>query len=269
MNKTVGIVFTILYIVAAYFLAVLLSIHGPELIGYFAAGVLIIAIVLLWCIYFLVESRGFTHSTLVFFLSASTVGLLLLGTIIASWGPLVDLDSYFQKKRAANTEVFDMKDETLTSSQGNTVGIRLTYSMRFPDSNYFWHSPYVFPEKYLGVSIWTDMRMVNRTIDPPMIGTDLLRYEQGKTYNFIVDLIPYFVVPNADHTRTRPCIMKPPKEYTDAFQKVINSDEAVHFNITIAGTNFRGATANPYSPKVFYDSAIKEGAFECISPYQR
>ncbi len=266
-NKTLGMVFTVLYIVVAYPLAALLSIHGPDLMGYFATGILIIGIVVLWCVYYLVESLNFTQRTLVFGLSGLGIGGVLVGTIIASWGPLLALDDYRSEKRAAGTEVSAMKDETLFSPQGNPVGIRFTYSMRFPDNNYFWHSPYVSPEEYLGVSVWTDMRTANRTIDPPMIGTDPLRYERGKTYHFTVDMVPYFVIRNADKTTS--CILKPPEEYAEAFQKVIASDEEVHFNITIAGTNFRGVTANAYSPKLFYDSAIKEGALECMSPYKR
>jgi tRNA(His) 5'-end guanylyltransferase len=57
--------------------------------------------------------------------------------------------------------------------------------------------------------------------------------------------------------------MKPPKEYSDAFQKLVQSNEQVHFNIRVSGTKFSNVTANTYNLKKFYDSAIKEGAFEC------
>jgi len=261
MNKSVGIIFTIIYIVLTYFLALLMSVHGPELILQFSIGFLIIAIVILWWIYFFVKRRNFKHSTIIFFFSALGVGLLLVGTIIASWKPLVDLDIYRLEKHSANTEVSNMTDEILFSPKGNPIGIRLKYSMRFPDNNYFWESSSMSPEKYLGVSIWSDMRIANRNIEPPMIGTGPLKYEQGKTYNFTIDMIPYFVIQNVDKTKL--CIMKPPKEYTDAFQKLIQNNESVHFNIKVSGTKFSGITTKTYSPKEFYDSAIEEGAFEC------
>lgn len=220
-----------------------------------------VAIAALWWIYFLIKRRNFRRNTLIFSLSALGVGLLLVGTIIASWEPLLDWDIHRQEKRAGNTEVLDMRDETLLSSRGNPIGIRLRYSMRFPDNNYFWHSASMDPEKYLGVSIWANMRIANRSIEPPMIGTDPLRCEQGKTYNFIVDMIPYFVVHNPDETRR--CILQPPKEYSDAFQRLVQSSERVHFNIRVSGTRFSGMTTNTCNLKEFYDGAIKEGAFEC------
>ena len=261
MNKIIGIIFTILYAVIAYFLALLMSVHGPELILPFSIGFLVIAIVVLWCVFFFVKRQNFKHSSVIFFFSSVGVGLLLVGTIILSWEPLVGLDVYRSEKHSQNTEVSNMTDEILFSPKGNPIGIRLKYSMRFPDNNYFWESSSMSPEKYLGVSIWADMRIANRNIEPPMIGTDPLKYEQGKTYNFTVDMIPYFVIQNVDKTKL--CIMNPPKEYAAAFQKLIQNNEAVRFNIRVSGTKFTGITTNTYSPKEFYDTAIKEGAFEC------
>ena len=261
MNKIIGIIFTILYTALAYFLALLMSVHGSEFIFQFSIGFLIIAIVVLWWIYFFVKRRNFRRNTLIFFFCALGIGLLLAGTIIASWTPLVGLDVYRSEKHALNTGVSNMRDEFLFSPKGNPVGIRLKYSMRFPDSNYFWEFPSMSSEKYLNVSSWSDMRIANQNIEPSMIGTNPLKYEQGKTYNFTVDMIPYFVIQNAD--KTKECIMKPPKEYTDAFQKLVQSGEQVHFNIIVSGTQFTGITTNAYNLKEFYDSAIKEGAFEC------
>ena len=264
MNKLVGVIFTISYACLALPLGLLLSVHGPDFIPYFSVGFLIIAIAALWGIYFFIERRDFRRKTLTFSLSASGVGLLLVGTIIASWEPILNWEIRLEDKRAANTEVLNMRDEILLSSKGNPIGIRLRYSMRFPDSNYFWHSAYVTPEKYLGVSIWSDMRIANRTIEPPMIGTDPLRYEKGKLYDFTVDMLPSFVVPSRD--KAGQCITLPP-EYTDAFQELIRSSERVHFNITVSGTRFRGITTNTYNLKEFYDSAIKEGTSECYPPW--
>ncbi len=261
MNKIIGIIFTVVYVVLAYVLTILLGLEGPELMVYFAAGYLVVAIIALWWTYFFVRRRDFKQKTLIFFFSGLGIAVLLAGAIIASRSPLIDLDVYRSEKHAASTEVFNMKDETLFSSKENPIGIRLKYSMRFPDSNYFWESPSMNPEKYLGVSIWTDMHIANQNIEPPMLGTNPPKYEQGKTYNFTIDMIPYFVIQNADKTKL--CIMKPPAEYADAFQKLIQSDETVRFTIRVSGTNFSGTTTNAYSPKLFYDNAVKEGAFEC------
>jgi hypothetical protein len=275
MNKTIGATFTLIYVVVAYFLALLMSVHGPQLIGYFATGYLVVAIIGLWLIYFFANRRHLESRTLTLLFSGVAIGVLLVAAMIASWRPLVDLDIYRMHKHAANTQVFNMRDEVLLSPKGNPIAIRLRYSMRFPDSDYFWEGPRMsplLPEELREHSVmWGDMHVAsgqvsNQMIEPPMIGTDplkyALKYEKGKIYSFTVEMIPGFLRLNADKTKS--CIMKPlsPLE-VDAFQKVIHDNEAVPFQITVNGTNFTGITTNEYSLRVFYDSAISEGAFEC------
>src|SRR5690242_16329662 len=121
MNKWIGFLFTLIYIVLAGFMALIMSVHGPELIGYFAAAYLLIAVAALWWIYYFVERRQLRRSRLIFSLSGSGLGLLLAGTLFASWSPLVVLDVYRSEKRAANTQVFDMRDELLLSQNGNPI----------------------------------------------------------------------------------------------------------------------------------------------------
>ena len=75
-----------------------------------------------------------------------------------------------------------------------------------------------------------------------------------------VRMIPDFVIQNVD--KTKQCIKKPPKDYVDTFQKLIQNED-VRFDIRVSGTEFTGVTAKTYSFKEFYDSAVKEGAFEC------
>lgn len=264
MNKTIGIIFTVIYALIAFFLGVLMDIHGPELTLPSSIGFLSIAIGILWWNYFFIKRKNVRRGSMIFFFSAVGVGLLLVGAIIASRPALIILEESRDKKHAVSTEVFDMKDEVLYSKTGNPIGVRLNYQMRFPDSDYFWQSVSISPKDHLGASIWASMQMVNRNIEPPMTSTDpskyAVRYEQGKTYKFTVDMIPDFVIQNVD--KTKQCIRKPSKDYVDTFQKLIQNED-VRFDIMVSGTEFIGITANTYSFKEFYDSAIKEGAFEC------
>lgn len=261
MINFLAAIFTVLYAVLTYALALFIGVHGPELIGYFAAGCFLFAVLALWRIYFAVNRRDFKRPTLVFFFSGLGIGLLLGCVLIASREPLVKIDIYRSEKEVAHTEVLNVTDETLFSQKGNPVGIRLRYSMRFPGSNYFYQSPALSPEKYLGVSIWADMRVSSQSLDPPMAGTGPWKYERGKLYTFIVDMIPYFLMQNADKTTF--CILKPPPEYTQEFQKLTRHGEKVRYMIRVSGTNFSGLTANSYNPKLFYDGAVKEGAADC------
>jgi hypothetical protein len=264
MNKTLGVIFTIIYTLIAFFLGVLMGIHGPELTLPSSIGFLGIAIGILWWIYFFIKRKNFRRSSMIFSLASVGVGLLLVGAIIASRNPLIQLEESRDAKHAASVEVLNMKDEILFSKTGNPIGVRLNYQMRFPDSDYFWQSVSISPKDQLGASIWASMQMVNRNIEPPMTSTDpskyAVRYEQGKTYKFTVDMIPDFVIQNVD--KTKQCIKKPSKDYVDTFQKLIQNED-VRFDIIVSGTEFTGITANTYSFKEFYDSAIKEGALEC------
>ncbi len=224
-----------------------------------------IAIGTLWWIYFSVKRQNLRKSSVIYFFSAIGVGMLLVGAIFTIQNPLIQLEEYRDKKHAASTEVLNMKDEILFSKTGNPVGVRLNYQMRFPDNGYFWQSVSISPKDHLGASVRTSMQMVNRNIQPPMTSTDpskyAVRYEQGKTYNFTVDMIPDFVIQNVDKTKL--CIKKPSKEYLDTFQKLIQGKEDVRFDIRVSGTEFTQTTANAYNFKEFHDSAIKEGAVEC------
>src|SRR5919197_1174713 len=105
MNMIIGMVFTVLYAVLSFFLALAMSIHGPELIVHFSAGFLVIAIAAIWSIYFFLRRRDPRYKTLIFSSCALGIGLLLGGTIIASREPLVNLDVYRMERHAANTAV--------------------------------------------------------------------------------------------------------------------------------------------------------------------
>ncbi len=253
MNKIIGIIFTLIYIALALFLALWLLFVGATLILYFAAGYLVVAIAVLWWIHLFVKRREFKHSPTIFLLSGLGIGFLLFGAVIASEWVFVELESIRMEKHTANTEVFNMKDDTLFSSKENPIGIRLRYSMRFPDNNNFFELPAMRPEKNI-ISTWSDMRIAKQTIEPPMVGTNSPRYESGIIYNFTVDMIPSFIL-----QKTKPCIVQPPAGYT----KELQNSEPVRFTITVSGTKYSGFTSNTYSLRLFYENAVKEGASEC------
>jgi hypothetical protein len=163
-----------------------------------------------------------------------------------------------QEKIAAATQVFNMRDEPLLSAKGNPIGVRLHYSMRFPNSDYFWHTPSLRAGKDFGASIWADGQFTEPAVTPPLIpGKNTApRYEQGKQYDFTADILPYFVVRSGDGAKL--CLLEPPPNYRAGFERLMG--EGLRYRIHINGTKFEAVTQNTYSPKTFYDSALKEGA---------
>lgn len=87
------------------------------------------------------------------------------------------------------------------------------------------------------------------------------RYEQGREYNLTVDLVPDFLALSAD--RSMLCIVRPPTQYAAGLEKLLAGENKSSYRITVSGTNYSGLTQKTYSLKSFYDSAIKEGAFDC------
>ena len=248
MNKSIGIIFTLGYIlVISFIVGMANSLVGiSSLMIPFAIGFLVVAIIALWFIYL------FKFSSTVFFCSGLGIGLLLIGTFLASGRSINKLDD------PPIAKVYNMKDEILFSKMGNPIGIRLNYQMRFPDNKLVT----MYPEKHFHVDIWAGMHIANQNSEPPMIATNPPKHERGKFYNFTIDMIPNFLIPNIDKTKPL-CIAKMPKEYADAFQKLLQNNEAMHFSIEVWDTKYREVTANNYSLKEFYDGAIKEGLLEC------
>ncbi len=132
--------------------------------------------------------------------------------------------------------------------------------MRFPNSDYFWHTPSLRAGKDFGVSLWADGRFTEPSISPAMppgkYGAP--RYQQGQQYDVTADVLPNFLV--HDKSKTKLCILEPPPEYRAAFERMIASGEALHYKITVNGTNFAADTQNAYSPAAFLHSAEKENA---------
>ena len=258
--KIIGVLFTLIYIVFAAFWTLLLNVHGPGDLLYYAAGYLFVSLVALWAVYFMFRRADPKKGGLFFSLCAVVIGILLL-IAIAATVPLLNKQTVNRnKERVMKTEVFGMKDELLLSQEGNPIGIRLTYAIRFPDSGYFLQKPSAMPQRSQGVSIWEGMRIIAQRAEPPLRG-DLKKYEPGKLYQMSFDMVPYYFLKKRDKSSF--CISAPPERYADAFQRLINNSEPMYFRVFVAQTKFETVTKNAYTTKSFYDSAVREGMVAC------
>jgi hypothetical protein len=106
MNKAFALLFTFIYIVLAYFLAVLGSIHGSNLYPYFELSFLVIALTVFLWLCFWIPPRQPGHGLATLTLCGVGVGALLVLASFASRGPLIEGDV---RQRAAATEVFNMR----------------------------------------------------------------------------------------------------------------------------------------------------------------
>jgi len=275
MNKVIGLLFSFLYVVTASFLGLVGSIHGARLFPYFVLCLLVLALGVWWWFCFFLPARKPRNASAILLLCGVVLGLLLVTGISAGQRPLVNWEFRQMEKRAAATQVADMRDEPLFWRDNAPIGIHLHYSLRFPDSDYFWQSPFLYPATDLGYAVgWN---IVQENIAPPLQiiehGSDLVpietahlrpdvrRYEQGKVYNFTVDMVPDFFALSADGNRV--CIIRPPAQFAAGFGKLMSREDSSFYTVTVNGTNYRGLTRNSYNLKSFYDNAIKNGAVDC------
>jgi hypothetical protein len=135
------------------------SVHGSSAYPYFELGFLIIALSALWWLCFAIPPRQPRHASVTLTLCGFGLGAFLVLASFASRGPLIDWDVRQMQRCAATTEVSNMRDEILLWQGRAPIGIRLSYSLRFPDSNYYWQSPFVYPQRDLGYSVgWNIVR---------------------------------------------------------------------------------------------------------------
>ena len=274
MNWIIGLLFSLVYVVLALFLAFWGGIQGPRLFPYFELGYLIIALGLWWWLCFFIPRRKPKSPALGLSLCGVGIVVLLMLASYASLDPLLRREMNQTQQLTDATQVFNVQDEPLLFADGAPIGVRLKYSIRFPDSNKFSQTPFLYaqnnPPHIIG---WT---VVGETTDPPMqavpgkadaaaheiayVPPASRRYVQGTVYSITVDLLPDFLVLSAD--RGNVCISR----YAispDVLQKLLTTGSDTAYLITISGTNFRGPTRNRYNLKTFYDDALQSGGSPC------
>jgi hypothetical protein len=160
--------------------------------------------------------------------------------------------SKLSAENAANARVWNVRDDLLLSTNGNPIGIHLTYAIRFPNDMTYNGSGTLQADfgKY-----FVYMQPKTISVNPPMDYTT--GYKDNTDYNFQIDMWPFFLRDN-DRTHNY-CIWHVP-----AVDELAVLDSKVQFQIKIPDANFEAVTQNYYSPKLFYEGAVKEGAKDCV-----
>jgi hypothetical protein len=190
--------------------------------------------------------------------------------------------SVHESRVVAATRIENVRDEVLLSRKENPIGIRVRYSIRFSeDGKYdalFFLIPQGKPEGEFPLNMQTMTSSLD-SVDPPLESG--YSFKGGVLYTFTLDMIPNFVVENV--SRTKVCVRSADprwEEYAKSFKEFLGSpatEGKYQFRIVISTTGefgvghgdlhtiANGLTKNSYNPKVFYESALKEGAEECVA----
>lgn len=174
----------------------------------------------------------------------------------------------------ARTQVSGIAYEPLVAPSGNPIGMRLRYSIRFPQKQTITAVPHVFP--MYSETAWrgmVTMKPLTGTITPTpqMVGVQSLNdvivyqaaatYEAGTSYSFTIDMIPDFVFQGSLSGRF--CIHEQKFENRSVWSALLASSAPIPYSLTINDT---GTVANIplFLPqRTFHDSFAAGGAVDC------
>jgi hypothetical protein len=164
--------------------------------------------------------------------------------------------------------------EPLTATSGATIGMRLRYSMQFPSRQTIVAVPLVFPvyaqTDWRGV---VEMKPLRGTITPApqMVGVQSMQdvivykgaatYQAGTTYNFVLDLVPDYIL---EGTQTgRFCINEQKFTNRSVWDALKSSSAPAPYSVSISDTETHASIPAFFPQRTFYESFANGGAFDC------
>jgi hypothetical protein len=180
----------------------------------------------------------------------------------------------------ARVTVRNLKDEPLLSASGTPIGVRLSYSLRFPRDGFYTPIPQVYPER-IGYGYTGAMSLkvhqfeiaplpdgANNSAQPPQVRyLSRAFYKAGQDYRYTIDLIPNYALYNEQKRSF--CIATRTFSHNsrERFTSEVMSDTKLRFRIAIQGTDMDGRqpqlTGQTYIPNTWYSGYLKDGAPEC------
>ena len=185
-------------------------------------------------------------------------------------------------------EVSNVTYESFVSTNGNRLGMQLTYDVSFSVDGDYAHSLHVFPfyeDKNIRGLVQMDVLSedINPKPGPPSYATpqihvdlntlvkygDQAWYKAGVVYRFTIKLIPDYVGQNVDNTKF--CIdeehYKTKVKSLRVWETMKEDTLPVRYRIFINEVAYSGETEPFDPPKTYYDGFLKEGAVKC-KPYK-
>lgn len=272
--KQITWIFTCLYILAAIFIGFFSAYGNSSTLFKVALFYPLFSIAVFWVVYLFLQrfETKYKEKILVFF------GLALL--LIAFFA--FRISDAIEKFRVTNTKVWDVQDEILLSQNGNPIGIRIRYNIQVPMSQREGVGVALFPISpnfnKNGLSL---KNVVGETKNPSSNG-----FRGGVAYHMISDLRPDYVYWDGEgawcysyeyHDKT---LLNLIEEFKNSDKKIKTQFRILiylYVNPSKGGDNlyqefdgvlapgivYQGITKNLYSPEEFYESAVKEGLYEC------
>lgn len=262
----------ILLVQSSYILPFSLK-EGFSSITVLAFGVAAAPIVLLWTVFFIFRRSGFGIRVHLL------VGIIicLLFEILLPVSPFKTTISSMRVQKVVDSVIIsDVADELFRSHQGNPIGIRISFNAAFPQGGIVSVSPTIWALEDRYHHYQTGMsHFANIAVEPvPERNPDFeYIFAKGQAYTFTADFLPGFLyIPNGDNEL---CLYEKESRTLslEQFREIISEPVGSGYSveIKISGnsyfvsprTAYSGTTDQTYSLKMFYESAMIQGAGSC------
>ncbi|HEX9709148.1 MAG TPA: hypothetical protein VGB42_04175 [Candidatus Thermoplasmatota archaeon] len=245
----------------------LMSVHGPDVLGWLGPPYTVAALmVLVW------RARALARSPAghpAFRLGLVAVALVGAGGLIAG-GAVVWDDWNFRRHAAlaARIEVLDVTDEPLLGPAGHPLGIRVRFSLRVPKSGRWSLDPYLRFEEgpSLGVVAWVAASRAQGA-GPPAPGPVPDWFEVGTTYGVEYDIVPSFLGMFGAEAPPSLCLRRldPVTEAPGyAWMESLQTTAAGTLLLDIGETSYRARPlSHSYPYRALFEGAVRERLPDC------
>jgi hypothetical protein len=263
-KRVIAIVFSVVCSVLS--IGMLLLSREDSTLMYGAVIFFTLSLSLLWILYAFFDRKQYAYATLWFIVSSICVTGIIFPTYWITEKISAARDTVYESN-FRNIQVTNLRDEVLLTEKGNSIGIRLHYTVTVSQSGRYSPVPSVSDGKSRAGHFYP----VSVRIDPlPQIdgsGTSLAgTYRAGIPYNISVDLRPNFLLSNYETGEA--CVY-----FVDADEEnMIKNAQPQRLEVDIDGTSLSRYYGqgiqylkNDYTMKDVYDSIDKEGLSRCAS----
>ena len=164
--------------------------------------------------------------------------------------------------------------EPLALPSGSPIGLRLRYSIQFSSRQTIRATPHIFPVyrpaawrgmvtmKSIGGSVSPAPTLPGATsLNDVIVYQGAATYDAGVTYNFVIDMVPDFVIRGSQTGRF--CIYEQKFTNRQAWDALIAADTPVPYSVAISETGTSATIPTFFPQRTFYESFAAAGAFDC------
>jgi hypothetical protein len=153
--------------------------------------------------------------------------------------------------RMSRAAISEAAYEPLVSANGNPLGLRIRFTVRFEAPGYYDVTPHVFP-------VYAEHRWRGE-ISMRALSVERTQFDAGTDYHLTYDMIPGYVGRNHDGSY---CVQAPPR--IAVFEEIMASRQPVKYRVDIASLDFVSET-DPLDPqRTWFEGFRREGATQCV-----